>query len=186
MKNTKFLLSYLRLSQLLLGVLCWGWWSQPSIAAPNQYLRITVTSDLDDIQADGSLTLREAIRIVNGQLSIDRLSAAERQLVKATVDRHQIDFQLPSGQSRISLNSELPAIVTPKVTITGGVTTNKVTIQNLTFTRPAVEIVPAPGIQVNRGLSLMADDLTVNGLSIYGFQVGNTAATQNIPGADIF
>jgi outer membrane protein OmpA-like peptidoglycan-associated protein len=186
MKNTKFLLSYLRLSQLLLGVLCWGWWSQPSIAAPSQYVRITVNSDRDDIHTDGFLTLREAISIVNGQLSIDRLSPAERQLVKATDNRHQIDFQLPSGQSRIALNSELPAIVTPNVTITGGETTDKVKIQNLTFHRPAVEIVPAPGIQVNRGLSLMADDIHVNGLSIYGFQVGNAPATQNIPGADIF
>lgn len=186
MKNTKFLLSYLRIWQLLLGVLCWGWCSQPSIAAPSQYLRITVNSDRDDIQTDGLLTLREAISIVNGQLSIDRLSPAERQLVKDTNDRHQIDFQLPPSRSRIALNSELPAIVTPKVTITGGITEQKVTIQNLTFTRPSVEIVPASGVQVNRGLSLMADDITVNGLSIYGFQVGNAPATQNIPGADIF
>jgi outer membrane protein OmpA-like peptidoglycan-associated protein len=186
MKNTKFLLSYLRLSQLLLGVLCWGWWSQPSIAAPSQYLRITVNSDRDEIQTDGVITLREAISIVNGQLSIDKLNNEERQLVKETENRHQIDFQLPPGQSRIALKAELPAIVTPKVTITGGETTNKVRIQNLTFNRPAVEIVPAPGIQVNRGLSLMADDLTVNGLSIYGFQVGNAPVTQNIPGADIF
>jgi outer membrane protein OmpA-like peptidoglycan-associated protein len=185
MKNTKFLLSYLRISQLLLGVLCWGWCS-PSIAAPSQYLRITVNSDRDDIQADGLLTLREAISIVNGQLSLDRLNPAERKLVKARDDRHQIDFQLPPNQSRIALNSELPAIVTPKVTITGGRTEHKVRIQKLTFTRPAVEIVPAPGISVNRGLSLMADDITVNGLSIYGFQVGNAPATQNIPGADIF
>jgi outer membrane protein OmpA-like peptidoglycan-associated protein len=186
MKNISFLLGYLRLSRLLLAGLSWGLWSQPSLATPSQYLQITVNSDRDDIQADGSITLREAIELVNGKLSFDQLSPAERQLVKARADRHQIDFQLPSGKSRIVLNSELPAIVTTNVTIDGGNSTAKATIQNLTFTRPAVEIVPAPGIEINRGLSLMADDITVTGLSIYGFQVGNAPATQNIPGADIF
>jgi outer membrane protein OmpA-like peptidoglycan-associated protein len=186
MKNISFLLGYLRLSRLLLAGLSWGLWSQPSLATPSQYLQITVTSDRDDIQADGSITLREAIELVNGKLSFDKLSPAERQLVKARADRHQIDFQLPSGKSRIVLNSELPAIVTTNVTINGGNSNLKARIQKLTFARPAVEIVPAPGTEINRGLSLMADDITVTGLSIYGFQVGNTPATQNIPGADIF
>jgi outer membrane protein OmpA-like peptidoglycan-associated protein len=186
MKNTLFLLGYLRISRLLLAGLGWGWWSQPSLAAPGEYFQVTVNSDRDQVQADGFLTLREAIGIVNGQLPLDRLSPEERQLVKVSADRHRIDFRLAADRSQIALNSELPAIVTPKVTITGSVSPNQVTIQNLTFTRPTVEIIPAPGTEINRGLSLMADDITITGLSIYGFQVGNAPATQNIPGADIF
>jgi outer membrane protein OmpA-like peptidoglycan-associated protein len=179
MKNTLF-------SRLLLSGLCLGWWSQPSSAAPAQYLQLTVNSNLDEIRADGFLTLREAIEIINGQLPLDRLSPAERRLVKVAGDRHQIQFKLTADRSRIVLNTELPAIITPKVKIDGGKSSTFATIQNRTFDRPAVEITPAPGRQINRGLSLMADDLTITGLSIYGFQVGNAAATQNIPGADIF
>jgi outer membrane protein OmpA-like peptidoglycan-associated protein len=184
MKHTPLVINYLWLSRLLLTSLCLGFQSQSSIAAPTDFFQITVNSDRDQVRADGLLTLREAISIVNGQLPLDRLSPAERQLVKVSGDRHSIGFKLPAGQ--IVLGSELPAVIVPKVTIAGGETTDQVTILKLTFARPAVEIVPAPGTQINRGLSLMADDITVTGLSIYGFQVGNAPATQNIPGADIF
>lgn len=179
MKNTLF-------ARLLLSSLCLGWYSQPSLAQSPSYLQLTVTSDRDEIQPDPALTLREAISIVNGTLPLDRLSPEERQLVTPNVDRHLIQFKLTLAKSRISLTAELPAIVTPKVTIDGGAVQSNVSIQNLRFARPVVEIVPAPTAQINRGLSLMADDLTVKGLSIYGFQVGNAPATQNIPGADIF
>ncbi len=179
MKNTLF-------SRLLLSSLCLGWYSQPSLAQSPSYFQLTVNSDRDEIKPDAALTLREAISIVNGKLPLDRLSPEERQLVTPSTDRHQIQFKLTLGKSRIVLNAELPSIVTPKVTIDGGAVASKVSIQNLRFDRPVVEIVPAPDAQINRGLSLMADDLTVKGLSIYGFQVGNAPATQNIPGADIF
>ena len=179
MKNTLF-------PRLLLSSLCLGWYSQPCLAQAPSYLQVTVNSDRDQIQPDADLTLREAISIVNGTLPLDRLSPEERQLVTSSTDRHLIQFKLTLGKSRIVLNAELPAIVTPKVTIDGGAVASKVSIQNLRFARPVVEIVPAPEAQINRGLSLMADDLTVKGLSIYGFQVGNAPATQNIPGADIF
>ena len=179
MKNTLF-------ARLLLSSLCLGWYSQPSLAQTPSYLQLTVTSDRDEIQPDTLLTLREAISIVNGTLPLDRLSPEERQLVTPTSGRHLIQFKLTLGKSRIVLNTELPAIVTPKVTIDGGAVQSNVSIQNLRFTRPVVEIVPAPTAQINRGLSLMADDITIRGLSIYGFQVGNAPATQNIPGADIF
>jgi outer membrane protein OmpA-like peptidoglycan-associated protein len=179
MKNTLF-------SRLLLSGLCLGWWSQPVLAQAPSYLQLTINSDLDEIKPDAALTLREAISVVNGKLPLDRLSSEERQLVTPSNDRHQIQFKLTLGKSRIVLNAELPAIVTPKVTIDGGAVASKVSIQNLRFDRPVVEIVPAPDNQINRGLSLMADDITIKGLSIYGFQVGNAPATQNIPGADIF
>jgi outer membrane protein OmpA-like peptidoglycan-associated protein len=190
MKNTLF-------SRLVLSGLCLGWWSQPSMAAIEHSLQITVNSNLDQVKPDEFLTLREAITIVNGQISLDELSPAERGLVqlnpddrfksvRADIDRYQIQFKLTPNQSRIVLNTELPAIVRPKVKIDGGKSTTFATIQNLSFDRPGVEIIPAPGRQINRGLSLMADDLTITGLSIHGFQVGNSASTQNIPGADIF
>jgi outer membrane protein OmpA-like peptidoglycan-associated protein len=184
-------------SRLLLVGLVWGWWSQPSIAAPEYLLKITVNSNLDRVRADEFLTLREAIEIVNGKRALDQLSPAERgqvqlqpddrfQSVRADISRYQIDFNLPSDRSRIVLDSELPPIIRAKVTIDGGSATAKAAIQNLSFDRPVVEITPAPGVQIDRGLSLMADEITIKGLSIYGFQVGNAAATQNIPGADIF
>ena len=44
-------------------------------------LRIVVNSDRDSVQADGALTLREAIELVNGTLSVDRLSEAEKSQV---------------------------------------------------------------------------------------------------------
>jgi outer membrane protein OmpA-like peptidoglycan-associated protein len=190
MKNTLF-------SRLLLSGLCWGWWSQPSIAATEYTLQLTVNSNLDQIKPDEFLTLREAITIVNGKIALDQLSPAERglvqlvpddrfQSVRADIDRYQIQFKLAADRSRIVLNAELPPIVRPKVTLDGGAVKSNVSIQNLRFARPVIEIVPAPTAQINRGLSLMADDITIRGLSIYGFQVGNAPATQNIPGADIF
>jgi outer membrane protein OmpA-like peptidoglycan-associated protein len=179
MKNTLF-------SRLLLSGLCLGWWSQPSVAQAPSYLQLTVNSDLDEISPDAALTLREAISIVNGKLPLDRLSPEERQLVTPSSDRYLIQFKLTLSKSRIVLNAELPAIVTPKVTIDGGQSTSFSMIQNLAFARPAIEITSAPGTTINRGLSLMADNITIKGLSIYGFQVGNASATQNIPGADIF
>jgi outer membrane protein OmpA-like peptidoglycan-associated protein len=183
--------------RLLLVGLVWGWWSQPSIAAPEYLLKITVDSNLDEIRPDEFLTLREAIEIVNGKRALDQLSPAERgqvqlqpddrfQSVRADIDRYRIDFNLPADRSRIVLDAELPPIIRSKVTIDGGSATTKASIQNLSFDRPVVEITPAPGTQIDRGLSVMADDVTIRGLSIYGFQVGNAPATQNIPGADIF
>jgi outer membrane protein OmpA-like peptidoglycan-associated protein len=190
MKNTSLIsaliIGYPRLVGLLLGGLSWGWGVQTSLAAPAPYFQIAVISNGDDIRADRVLTLREAIRIVNGQLPLDRLSPEERQSVKVAANRSRIEFQLPAGQNRIELNSELPAITAAKLTIEGGTSTHKSAIQNLTFTTPLVEITPAPNREIGRGLAIFADDITITGLSIHGFQVGNSAATQNLPAADIF
>jgi outer membrane protein OmpA-like peptidoglycan-associated protein len=188
MKNSAFFVNHSRRSWLLLGGFWLGLLPQASIAAPAPYFQITVNSNRDEIRTDEFLTLREAIEITNGQLSIDRLSPTERLLVKssASANRSQINFQLPVGQARISLNSALPAIVTANVTIDGGTNTTSSAIQNITFGTPQVEITPATDRQIDRGLSLMADGITITGLSIHGFQVGNNAATQNVPAADIF
>jgi outer membrane protein OmpA-like peptidoglycan-associated protein len=188
MKNTSLITSHPLLSRLLLGGLGLAFWPSVSLAAPDQYFKITVNSNRDAIIADKFLTLREAISISNGQLKFDRLSAAEQQQVKMLTNGsgHRLDFQLPKGQKRIELSSELPAIIANKVTIDGGTGSSSAAIQNLTFATPQVEITPAAGQQINRGLAIMANDVTVTGLSIHGFRVGNQGATQNIPAADIF
>jgi outer membrane protein OmpA-like peptidoglycan-associated protein len=150
------------------------------------FLQVTVNSDRDEIKADNDLTLREAISLVNGELKFDRLSPLERQQVKAiTGAGHQIDFQLAANHQRILLQSALPSIIQKGVKIEGK-TTNKATLDGLTFEVPEVEITPAPGRQIDRGLTLMADNITIKGLSLYGFQVGLNQSTQNLPGADIF
>ena len=45
-------------------------------------LKIVVNSDRDTIQSDNSLTLREAIAILNGDLKLDNLSTEERAQVR--------------------------------------------------------------------------------------------------------
>ncbi len=188
MKNTSLIISHSLLSRLLLGGLGLACWPSVSLAAPEQYFQITVNSNRDAIILDQFLTLREAISLSNGQLKFDRLSSAEQQQVKMLTNAsgHRLEFQLPSGQKRIELSSELPAIIANKVTIDGGAGSSSAAIQNLTFATPQVEITPAAGQQINRGLAIMASDVTITGLSIHGFRVGNQAATQNIPAADIF
>jgi outer membrane protein OmpA-like peptidoglycan-associated protein len=186
MKNTSFIVSYPWLSQLLLGSLCLGLFPKVSIAAPQQYFQIIVNSNRDEIKADQFLTLREAISIVNGQLPLGQLSPAENKQIRTSINSNNIIFRLAAGQNRIVLNTELPGITTTNVRIDGGQNSSKASIQNLVFAIPAVEITPAADRSINRGLSVMADGITVTGLSIHGFQVGRTTATQNIPAADIF
>jgi outer membrane protein OmpA-like peptidoglycan-associated protein len=182
MKNTSFIVSYPWLSQLLLGSLCLGLFPKVSIAAPQQYFQIIVNSNRDEIKADQFLTLREAISIVNGQLPLGQLSPAENKQIRTSINSNNIIFRLATGQNRIALNTELPGITTANVRIDGGQNSSKASIQNLVFAIPAVEITPAADRSINRGLSVMADGITV----IHGFQVGRTTATQNIPAADIF
>jgi outer membrane protein OmpA-like peptidoglycan-associated protein len=188
MKNFSFLINYPRLSQLFLGSVCLGLWSWPILAAPDRYLKIIVNSNHDEILADEFLTLREAISIINGQLPLNQLSPTEQQqihiLTKANGSR--IEFRLPTDQKNIALRAELPPLTTTHVTIDGGQSLSQAIMQELTFAIPPVEITPAPGHPIHHGLSIAADDITVTGLSIHGFQVGNQAATQNIPAADIF
>jgi outer membrane protein OmpA-like peptidoglycan-associated protein len=150
-------------------------------------LQVTVNSNKDEINPDEVVTLREAITIINGELPIDRLSASEKaQVVNAVgVSRNTISFQLPVGSQRIELKSALPNVVKSNVTIEGK-TSRQTKIDQIVFAAPEVEITPAVGVQIDRGLALMADNITVKGLSLYGFRVGLAESTQNLPGADIF
>jgi outer membrane protein OmpA-like peptidoglycan-associated protein len=153
---------------------------------PSEYLEMTVNGDRDEIRPDEMLTFREALSLLNGQLRLDRLSPAEQQQVKKTSGQHRLKFQLPPGRQRILLNSELPAIDVPNVLIDGGTNATKSVMQDLVLETPGVEITPANGQQIHQGLSLRADNITVRGLSLYGFRVGDNNITQNIPAADIF
>ena len=147
--------------------------------------QITVNSDRDEIKADNDLTLREAISVVNGDLKLEQLSPNERQQIQSTIGTSRIDFQLPVGKQKIELKSALPNLIKDSVKIEGK-TSRKATLDGLTFETPEVEITPATGMMIDRGLTLMANNITVKGLSLYGFQVGLNQSTQNLPGADIF
>ncbi len=152
--------------------------------------KVTVTSPLDGpIQPDSVLTLREAIEIVNGTLPLAALSANEQQLVDLHPKHPIIQFNLPAGQTAIELETVLPAIAQPYVTIDGttqpGYDANRSATAEIKIPIPAVVLRPAAGKEVFRGLTLSADFITVKGLSIYGFNSPNQI-TQSTPPADIF
>jgi outer membrane protein OmpA-like peptidoglycan-associated protein len=151
------------------------------------FIKITVNSNRDEIKADNDLTLREAIAIINGDLKQEQLSPAEQKQIQDITPNssNRIDFQLLAGNQKIELKSALPNLIKDSVKIEGK-TSRKATLDGLTFEVPEVEITPAPGVMIDRGLTLMADNITVKGLSLYGFQVGLNQSSQNLPGADIF
>ena len=179
-------------------------------------LRVVVNSDRDgSVQPDEALTLREAIDIVNGTLSPERLSSAERALVSLNsggtpvaskqeipttpVTQSRIEFNLPNTATTIRLTDLLPPLSVPVVV--DGTTQpgyNRASIGNgnagdnsdplaplPNITRPVVAITPAPGREVFRGLSIVADNVTVRGLSLYGF-TSRHRATASTPPGDIF
>jgi outer membrane protein OmpA-like peptidoglycan-associated protein len=150
-------------------------------------LQLTVNSNKDEMRTDDVLTLREAIAVVNGELPLDRLSTSEKaQVVNAVgTSQNRIGFQLAAGQQRIELKSALPNVIKRYVTIEGK-TSRQAKFDQMVMAVPEVEITPAAGVQIDRGLALMANNITVKGLSIYGFRVGLAESTQNLPGADIF
>ena len=155
--------------------------------------QLVVNSNQDgEIQADQGLTLREAIAIANGTLKLDQLSPAEKAQVTvaptgATAIR--ITFNLPTGQTQIQLTKALPALEQP-VEIDGtsqpGYIADQQLIDEIAAVRvPVVEITPAPGQEILRGLTIVANNTTIRGLSLYGFTSSHTD-TASTPPADIF
>lgn len=151
-------------------------------------VNVTVNSDLDGpIAPDESLTLREAIAIVNGTLPLPALSQAEAALVTPS-SLPQISFAL-LGDNRIELTETLPAITAPGLTIDGttqigyGAESSEPAITPVPV--PAVSITPAADTEVFRGLTISADEVTVRGLSLYGFSSIHRR-TASTPPADIF
>jgi outer membrane protein OmpA-like peptidoglycan-associated protein len=162
-------------------------------ASPNlPKYQITVNSDRDgDIQPDRELTLREAIAIANGSLTLEQLSDAERAQVKPSVNQKGslIDFNLPSDRTTILLRKALPDISSQSLVIDGttqtGYDAQSSFAQELAIPQPIVAIAPADGVEVFRGLTIVADGVTIKGLSIYGFNAITSVPTVT-PSADIF
>ncbi|MEO1093419.1 MAG: OmpA family protein [Cyanobacteria bacterium J06638_28] len=160
-----------------------------AVAAPS--LTVTVNSHRDGaIQADAALTLREAIALVNGTLEITALSSAEQaQVVQQDAGvASRIAFNLPTA-SPIELVEGLPDIQRPELLIDGttqpGYDPNLSATAEIVVPIPIVSLTPAPDAEVFRGLTIVADDVTVRGLSLYGFTAQHQA-TAVTPPADIF
>ncbi|PZV16205.1 MAG: cell envelope biogenesis protein OmpA [Pseudanabaena sp.] len=154
--------------------------------------QITVNSNQDgNIQPDRELTLREAIEIANGSLTLDRLSEPERAQVKPLVNQKgsQIGFNLPSDRTTIQLSRALPDISSQNLVIDGttqtGYDSQKSFAQELAIPQPIVAISPTDGVEILRGLTIVADGVTIKGLSIYGFNAIESVPTAT-PSADIF
>ncbi|MEM8502442.1 MAG: OmpA family protein [Cyanobacteria bacterium P01_D01_bin.1] len=153
-------------------------------------VNVTVNSDLDGpVTPDQSLTLREAIEIVNGTLPLNALSPAESALVTPS-SAPQISFALP-GDTRIELVELLPTIEAAGLMIDGttqpGYGQSSEEPAAVPVMVPAVSITPSviPGAEVFRGLTIAADRVTVKGLSLYGFSSLHRS-TASTPPADIF
>jgi outer membrane protein OmpA-like peptidoglycan-associated protein len=188
------LLTRLRpVSMIVLGVTVWGFgFFEGQTQAQDTLLPklvVTVTSAEDGaIATDQHLTLREAIELINGTLALESLSPAERQNVRPSSANAEIRFNLPAGQTKIALESLLPAISQPGVTIDGtsqpGYDATQSATAEIAVAIPIVEITAANS-EVFRGLTLVADNITIKGLSLYGFTSAHRA-TETTPPADIF
>ncbi|GAB4176445.1 MAG: hypothetical protein Fur006_07500 [Coleofasciculaceae cyanobacterium] len=154
-------------------------------------LAVVVNSNQDgNVQPDNALTLREAIALVNGQLSLNRLSEAEKAQVKPLDSNtsSRIEFNLPPDQTTIQLQGLLPPLASPGLVVDGttqpGYDATQSRTAEIEIPTPVVAIAPAPDREVLRGLTIVADNITVRGLSIYGFgKLGG--ATLNTPPGDI-
>jgi outer membrane protein OmpA-like peptidoglycan-associated protein len=155
---------------------------------PAQPLRLIVNSNQDTIQPDAVLTLREAIAIANGTLPLDKLSDSEK-LQTSAASNFVIGFNLPEGQTTIQLTELLPPLRVQGLVIDGtiqpGYQGDRSAITELAMPIPIVALTPAPGREVFRGLSVEASNITIRGLSLYGF-TSNHQNTASTPPADIF
>ncbi|MBD1889537.1 OmpA family protein [Coleofasciculus sp. FACHB-SPT9] len=161
-----------------------------SATAQTENLKVVVNSNQDGaVNPDDALTLREAIEIVNGTLPLDRLSSAEQSLVSSNVGTTLIAFNLPSADTTIRLVEVLPPLARPGLIVDGttqpeydpeGSATAEIAIPI-----PVVAIAPAANREVFRGLTVVADGVTIRGLSLYGF-TSRHRATATLPPADIF
>jgi outer membrane protein OmpA-like peptidoglycan-associated protein len=157
-------------------------------------LRVVVNSNSDgNIQADSVLTLREAIALVNGTLTVEQLSNSERALVQPqTGGTSRIEFNLPNGATTIQLQQQLPDLSSPGLVIDGatqpGYDAATSATAEIAIPVPIVTITPATDKEIFRGLTIVADGVTIRGLSIYGFnasplkqQLGNLLIYDGIP-----
>ncbi len=159
-------------------------------------LEITVNSTHDgEIEADDRLTLREAIALTNGMLFVSELSNDERELVQSNTDLAGsiIEFDIAHEEHLlpiIQLVAPLPPLATRGLTIDAmledpGDMGFQATSNNVFVPLPGVAIVPSPSAEIHRGLTVIADNITIRGLAIYGF-TGNREDTLTTPPAGIF
>ncbi|MBF2014386.1 MAG: OmpA family protein [Rivularia sp. T60_A2020_040] len=137
-------------------------------------VRVVVNSNADGpITADAQLTLREAIEVVNGTLTPQQLSSAEQAQITPATGSSTIEFNLPSGATTIELQTVLPDLAVPGLTIDGstqpGYDPNTSATAEIEIPIPLVTIKPATGQEVFRGLTVVADNITIRGLNMYGF-----------------
>ncbi|MGB7084875.1 MAG: OmpA family protein [Phormidesmis sp.] len=181
------------LSAILLPTMSWAQAVTQPTAQPTAQLaffEITVNSPLDgSATPDEVLTLREAIALTNGTLPISELSTAEQSLVVSQPTHSTIRFELPAEQTAIELVSVLPAIAQSGLTIDGttqpGYDADKSATAEIAIPVPVVTIRPADGQEVFRGLTVSADNVTIRGLNLYGFNSPGRI-TNSTPPADIF
>ena len=152
-------------------------------------IRVIVNSNSDGvIKPDNKITLREAIALVNGTLSLDQLSSAERVQVSQS-STPKIEFDLPPEQTQIGLKDVLPPLVSNGLIVDGttqpGYDQNKSATAEIEIPIPVVEITPAANYQVFRGLTVAGNNITIRGLSLYGFTAKHRV-TETTPPADIF
>ena len=175
------------------GEVCSQEIAQPMPQSQQNY-QIIVNSDQDgEIKPDRELTLREAISIANGTLALEQLSDAERTQVKSPLATKnagsRIEFNLPSDRTTIFLQKTLPALSSQNLTIDGttqsGYDSQRSFAQELAIPQPIVAIAPADGVEIFRGLTIVADKVTIRGLSLYGFNAIESVPTTT-PSADIF
>jgi outer membrane protein OmpA-like peptidoglycan-associated protein len=142
---------------------------------PLTSFRVVVNSNQDgDVRADEQLTLREAIELVNGRLSVGQLSSAEKALVQPLSEGgSRIEFNLPANATTILLEKELPALASPGLVVDGstqpGYNASGSATAEIPIPIPVVTITAAVNKQVIRGLTVVSDRTTIRGLSIYGF-----------------
>ena len=164
--------------------------AQASATADSPKVQVTVNSSQDGpITPDEQLTLREAIAIINGTLTSADLSAAEQQQVAPSSGNSAIAFDLPAGDTTIELQSLLPVLAQPGLVIDGttqpGYDATKSATAEILVVIPVVEITAADDAEVFRGLTIVADDITIRGLSLYGF-TSKHRATESTQPADNF
>ncbi|MEO1181004.1 MAG: cell envelope biogenesis protein OmpA, partial [Cyanobacteria bacterium J06636_28] len=153
-------------------------------------VQIKVNSPQDGpIMPDNQLTLREAISITNGNLTLDDLSAVEQQQIIPSSGNSVITFDLPADSTTIELQSLLPVLAQPGLVIDGtsqpGYDAKKSATAEILVAIPVVEITSADNAEVFRGLTVVADNITIRGLSLYGF-TSQHKSTESTPPADIF
>lgn len=164
----------------------------PATSSSPVPLRVVVNSNQDgSIQPDDALTLREAIALTNGTLLINQLSQTEQQQVEAlsTGSPSRIEFNLSSDQTTIRVNEILPPLASPGLVVDGttqpGYDAAKSATAEIEIPIPVVAIAPAENREVFRGLTVVADAVTIKGLSLYGFS-SRYRKTASTPAADIF